>query len=315
MLVLVISIGFIALASGALPNQDATLLPPVTIGACSHTCPTDDAIAQAKNDTRAVINSILRDTVVPGLGACSSSTNQPPCACGGSGQWTRIAFLNMSDPAQRCPTYWNLTTAPVRGCGRSSAAAHTCDSAAFSSNGRYYSRVCGRINAYQRGSPDAFDPSIRGWGSNPNPGLEDAYIDGVSLTHGTAGSREHIWSFAAALYENDPGIATRPYFVCSCTNTNINWPYQVPSFVGANYFCATGNRGPGFVHATLYADDPLWDGEGCGPTNTCCQMNNPPWFCTALPQPTNDDIEVRVCHDQLFADEDIVISLVDIHVM
>ena len=27
-----------------------------------------------------------------------SSESQPPCACGGPGQWTRIAHLNMSDP-------------------------------------------------------------------------------------------------------------------------------------------------------------------------------------------------------------------------
>ena len=29
-----------------------------------------------------------------------SSESQPPCACGGPGQWTRIAHLNMSDPSQ-----------------------------------------------------------------------------------------------------------------------------------------------------------------------------------------------------------------------
>ena len=40
---------------------------------------------------------------------------------------------------------------------------------------------------------------------------------------------------------------------------------------------------------------PLWDGEGCGPINACCQLNNPPWFCTPLPQPTTDDIELRLC--------------------
>ena len=34
-------------------------------------------------------------------------------------------------------------------------------------------------------------------------------------------------------------------------------------------------------------NDPLWDGEGCGPTSICCDFNNPPWFCKTLPQPTS----------------------------
>ena len=212
----------------------------------------------------------------------------------------------MSDPSQQCPSSWALTTTPVRGCGRLQNAAGTCDSTIFPSGGRSYSRVCGRINAYQKGTPDALQASIGG-----NVGLEGVYIDGVSLTHGAAGSRQHIWSFAAALHENSYNRAV----ACSCTNTNINWPYQVPSFIGDNYFCATGNRGPGFGLTTVYADDTLWDGEGCGPTNACCEFNNPPWFCNTLPQPTTDNIEVRVCHNQRSGDEDLLVSLIDINVM
>ncbi len=56
-------------------------------------------------------------------------------------------------------------------------------------------------------STDAFDASVTGsFGSIRNPGLEEAYIDGVSFTRGAAGSRQHIWSFAAALYETDKNI-------------------------------------------------------------------------------------------------------------
>ena len=32
-----------------------------------------------------------------------------------------------------------------------------------------------------------------------------------------------------------------------------------------------------------YTADPLWDGEGCDETNTCCDFNSPPWFCKDLP--------------------------------
>ena len=43
------------------------------------------------------------------------------------------------------------------------------------------------------------------------------YIDGVSLTHGAAGSRQHIWSFAAARYETGASTST----VCPPTPTGL----------------------------------------------------------------------------------------------
>ena len=285
-------------AQHALP----AVLPQATIaGTASNTCPSADQIEQAKNISRIGIRSALRDTVVPILDFPSQ------CPCGGRGSWRRIAYLNMSDPSQLCPSTWRLITTPVRGCGRVVTGTGSCDSTIFPSGGRSYSRVCGRVNGYQKGSPDGFFPSVGGGQDD----LEDAYVDGVSLTHGSAGSRQHIWTFTAALYET----AGNPATVCSCINTNINWPYQVPSFIGDNYFCATGNPGPGFINSNVYADDLLWDGEGCGPTNACCEFNTPPWFCTTLPQPTTDDLEVRNCHNQAITDEDVIISLIDIRVM
>ena len=281
------------------------VLPQVIIEeTISGVCPAVDVVVQVNNATKTEIRSILSDIIVPELDR--RSYNQPQCPCGGPGQWSRIAHLNMSDPSQQCPSNWNLITTPVRGCGRSSAGG-SCDSATFPSSGRSYSHVCGRVYAYEKGSPSAFEPSIAG------NGLEDVYIEGVSLTHGAAGSRQHIWTFAAALVE----IGGPAFWICSCTDTNASWPYSIPSFIGNNYFCDTGNAGPGTSLTTVYADDPLWDGEGCtAPTDTCCELNSPPWFCTTLPQPTTDDIEVRICHDQDAAtDEDTIVSLIDIYVM
>ena len=169
--------------------------------------------------------------------------------------------------------------------------------------------MCGRINALQQGSTDAFQSATDG----SNPSVEDLYVDGISLTHGAAGSRQHIWTFAAALYETDPNL--HPRYVCPCTNTDVDWPYQIPSFIGDNYFCDTANPGPGFTGHVVYQDDPLWDGEGCDPTSTCCQLNNPPWFCTTLPQPTTDDIELRICNNEGTSSEYILVQLVDIYVM
>ena len=54
-----------------------------------------------------------------------------------------------------------------------------------------YSRVCGKIKAYQVGSPDAFR-SITNRHS-----IDSNYVDGISLTYGRP--RKHIWTFAASL--------------------------------------------------------------------------------------------------------------------
>ena len=194
----------------------------------------------------------------------------------------------------------------MRGCGRTTSGdSPSCDSAFFPSNGSSYSRVCGRVTAIQVNTPDAF-----GFNKVANPGIESGYIDGVSLTHGAAYSRQHIWSFVAALGEN----FTSPKAICPCTRPQ-GWPFEVPQFIENNYFCASGNPGPAISFNTTYLNNPLWDGEGCGPTTTCCAFNNPPWFCTTLPQPTTDDLEVRICLDQPTSDEDILVTLIDIYAM
>ena len=37
-----------------------------------------------------------------------------PCSCGGAG-WTRVAYFNMSNSQQTCPSNWNFMPSPVRG--------------------------------------------------------------------------------------------------------------------------------------------------------------------------------------------------------
>ena len=50
-----------------------------------------------------------------------------------------------------------------------------------------------------------------------------------------------------------------------------------------------------------------------------CSFNNPPWFCKELPQPTTDNIEVRVCGDEgIIGDpnvynEDTPVSLIELY--
>ena len=47
------------------------------------------------------------------------------------------------------------------------------------------------------------------------------------MTHGgPAGSRQHIWTFASALYDDNPDYMSA--WNCHCTNTHYNWTYQLP---------------------------------------------------------------------------------------
>ena len=207
------------------------------------------------------------------------------CGCGGlSDAWTRVAFLNMSDPNQVCPSNWTTILSPVRTCGRGQNRNGSCKSTFYSTFGLTYSRVCGRIIAYQNGNTDGFKGLV--FYSH----IDQPYVDGVSLTHGSVGSRQHIWSFASAIGEEGP---FRTWWLCACSNNN-NWPHST-SFVGNNYFCDSGNQVndiPGIFHP----NDPLWDGQGCGPNSTCCQLNNPPWFCKTLLNSTSNNLEVRICN-------------------
>ena len=172
-------------------------------------------------------------------------------------------------------------------------------SALFPSQGAPYSRVCGRVIGYQRGLTSAF--------VNSPQGIEGIYLDGVSITQGAPGSRQHVWSFAAALMESGPNLNS---LSCPCT---ITPDQMMPPFVGNNYFCDTGNPGPTGSLNVVYTDNPLWDGAGCGASSTCCQLNTAPWFCTTLPQPTTEDREIRICN--LNSLGTVLLSLVDIYVM
>ncbi len=83
--------------------------------------------------------------------------------------------------------------------------------------------------------------------------------------------------------------------------------------MGNVYFCDTGSSGR-YQNNRFDGGDPLWDGAGCGPLNTC-SFNNPPWFYKEQPEPTTDDIEMRVCSDEFRHQEDFAIENIDIRII
>lgn len=243
--------------------------------------------------TSAVTQPILQDTcpVVVSLREPSISTSSVhPC---GDGNWRQIAYLNMSNPSQQCPSTFREYSSPERSCGRP-VTSRSCVSVFYSTNSYQYDRVCGRIIGYYwgRGGPDAF---FRIRGSVPLT-ADDNYVDGLSVTHGSP--RVHIWTFAIGYRE------TPTKYSCPCIgqNTGGTTPTPPPSFVGDDYFCEAE---PG---------DPLWDGTGCT-TSQCCTFNSPPWFNRQLSSPTTDSIEVRLCGDEGTNDEDAPVGIIEIYVL
>ena len=233
---------------------------------------------------------------------------RPSCSCSTDRGWMRVAYLNMTDSTQQCPEGFKLnnrSTPPLRTCGR--ILPEGCWSTMFQTYGVEYSHVCGQIKAYQDGAPDAF----ASYQTNPDSmTIDDNYIDGISLTHGHS-PRKHIWTFAAAIDEY-PRIETDSTCPCTQVYPDSSLANPVPPFVGEDYFCDTASRY--LYEIKFYSNDPLWDGQGCGGTSTCCEFNNPPWFCKQLPQPTTDDIELRSCGNQRLPDEDTPFEVIEIYV-
>ena len=219
------------------------------------------------------------------------------CRCGPALDWTNVAHLDMSDSSQQCPDNLTLVTTPIRSCGRTDNSHPFCDSVIYPVHGRTYSRVCGKVLAYQTGWGSAFYNSL----ILRQNSLELAYLNGVSLTHGPPGSRQHIWSFVNGDYDspNWGGPA-----LCPCS--------QVLSFIGNDYFCESGNPGPGRIDGRFF-NDTLWDGLGCE-SPSCCELNTPPWFCKTLPAPTTDDIELRSCYGDDAESGNITITNININV-
>ena len=220
--------------------------------------------------------------------------------CGISGSWMRVAKLDMEDGNSNCPRSLCIESSIKRNC-RLCRPNPTCSSDIYSTRNVSYSKVCGRVIAYQIGTPNAFY-----MGRNRTvQSIDEIYVDGVSLTYGKP--RKHIWTFAADHTENATYIDG-----CHCNNywRQLTNP---PDFVENDYFCDTADR-RGLRYNIFFNGNPLWDGAGCGPDNHCCSFNTPPWFYRQLPHSTAHDIEMRVCRGRTRDKEDIVLEIVEIYV-
>ena len=198
--------------------------------------------------------------------------------CGSGGGWTRLAYLDMSDATQNCPSGFRLyQSGGVRACGRPVTNSGSCVSVQFPSNGISYSQICGRVTGYQYGNTDSL---------HSLSDLNSYYLDGVSITRGSP--RQHIWTLIAGKSESSTSSNA-----CPC---NTGSTVSVQSFIGNNYFCESGNPKSGHSYNILYISDPLWDGQGCGSLESpCCNVPGIPWFHRDYGSNTTTDyIELRV---------------------
>ena len=347
LLALIAILALVSLPTPSASQGDNTVrpfsYPPRVINSTQQGCPQDDVREAVRNAIIHDIRNATRNTIIPSLfpDLCShlgqnrdypaASCSEIPTTCSsgrywvrssngtavqvycdldrvcGSNStrgWTRVINVNYTDdPSQPCPGEWFplvYSTEPTRLCGRTRSSA-PCVSALFSTYGIRYRHVCGRVIGFADKSPNAF-------GHGVGQSIEGAYVDGVSLTHGPAAARQHIWTFAAGLFE-----AVDHAFSCPCVHGAAS-----PSYVGENYFCESGNSESSYANV-LYASDPLWDGQGCG-NPPCCDLDSgppgmtAPWFWRQLPQDTSDDLEVRICGNQDTTDEDTPLQLVELYI-
>jgi len=195
----------LAFAQGA--NSTLPLIYPARVlhRDSSQTCPSEEQEEILRNEIDNETLSLLRESVILLLQNFS---------CGGSTGWRRVAYLNISDPSQQCPTVWREITTPFRVCGRRSASA-SCEGLNYTTGSEQYDQVCGRMIGYQLSSPDAFGLGV----PIPPQSIDSYYMDGLSVTHGSP--RQHIWSFVGGLDE----VNSR--FACPCipppTHLELRW--------------------------------------------------------------------------------------------
>ena len=219
--------------------------------------------------------------------------------CGGhKGGWMRIANLD-TRRGDDCPLGWTNITTPVAACIAPSNNAG-CYSADFSTLSIPYSKVCGMAVGYQRGSDDGFAAL------HTTPSINNPYVDGVSITYGNP--RKHLWTYAIGQSENNnPQLPVN----CPCSEFPGRSP---PSFVHDNYYCESGSLQRNRAVLDVFIDDPVWDGEVCSPTNNCCSDPSLPWFYRQLSRTTTEDIETRMCRDEVSTNEDVLVRELQLYV-
>ena len=207
--------------------------------------------------------------------------------CGLDKGWMRVAELDMTVAGSECPAGLDEGMyGSKKLCGNRGS--DCCKSTTFNTSGVPYTEVCGYVAGYQDKTTGAFN--------GKSDSIDSVYLDGISITRGTP--RKHIWSLAAGHASGLVGVENCP---CNVGGTDNN----VPTFVKNNWYCESGNPTAQVSYA-FFPNDVLWDGKQCTLKEPpCCTATSMPYFRRDVEGVTTDNIELRVCHDQAFSDEDV----------
>ena len=206
--------------------------------------------------------------------------------CGPDKGWMRVAELDMTLLGSKCPPgldegmYGSKRLCGNRGSG--------CKSTMFNTFGFPHTQVCGFVAGYQYNTPNAFN--------GKTISIDSTYLDGISITHGSK-PRKHIWSYAASCASG----ASDDLNGCPCSQGSTQ---RIPTYVKDNYYCESGNPTDQVLYR-FFPNDVLWDGKDCTLKEPpCCQAPTMPYFKADVDGVSTDPIELRVCHNELFDNED-----------
>ena len=222
--------------------------------------------------------------------------------CGVRGMM-RVVNIDMTNPGETCPSpLTNYTANGKRLCGGSGhgSIVSTCSSVTFPTFNYQYTHVCGRAVGFSYHRPCAFVYSFRN-------SLNEAYVSGLSITHGAPGNRTHIWTYAGGYQEAVPNDCN-----CPCAKSPGRIP---PEYLTNAYYCESATRFmPIESQKQWYTNNTLWDNQDCYPGSNCCNNPQAPWFVRDLAAPTQDDVEIRWCTIQGLRRDRVGTELVEIYV-
>lgn len=190
-----------------------------------------------------------------------------------------------------CPSPWTFDVA-ARGCRRTSSRIET---ARYDVPLAEYREVLLSATGSQYYSTDGF----------PGGGINEAYVDGLSITTTLQAQRAHVFTFAVGLTEA-AGVENGNH--CPCDQGSAP-----PAFVGTSYLCDTAS--PAAYPDTRWLDEVLWDGDAKG-LGTCAATNGggARWVTSSLPSASTAGIEARLMADQEKDNEDIAVRSLAIYV-
>ena len=164
--------------------------------------------------------------------------------CGSPGPWTRIAYLEMSNPVHECPGgFKEYNIGGVRACGRPSSSSSSSSkkghSIYFDSSLKWYSEICGRASARLFLNKSE---GVLGKGTYSSDqkicdiGSKNFY--GLNITSGH--SHKHVWTYLTSILPDSRGNSTpevtsnkieiceRPrhtWFISNLTSSNVSGNY------------------------------------------------------------------------------------------